>query len=198
MRLGLFMMPMHPAERGPAPTLQEDRESILLGDRLGFHDAFVGEHLTDRCENITNGFIFLATLIAQTKTIKLGTGTSNLSHSHPALVAAHAAMFDHLAKGRFIFGISPGALTSDAEALGIFNEDRNKLFAEAIDVILAIREREAPYDNDFPGNRFKVCTAKTLLPQLRRGYMCKPYPKPRPEHLGTASAPHSKGVIAMG
>src|SRR3979409_1540984 len=118
MRLGLFMMPMHPAERDPAQTLDEDRESIILADCLGFHDAFVGEHLTDRCENITNSFIFLATLIAETKSIKLGTGTSNLSHSHPTLVAAHAAMFDHLPQGRFIFGISPGALEADAGALG--------------------------------------------------------------------------------
>src|SRR3979409_661413 len=138
MRLGLFMMPMRPAERDPVQTLQEDRETIILADRLGFHDAFVGEHLTDRCENITHSFIFLATLIAETKSIRLGTGTSNLSHSHPTLVAAHAAMFDHLAQGRFIFGISPGALASDAEALVMLAEDRNKIFAEAIDVILAI------------------------------------------------------------
>jgi alkanesulfonate monooxygenase SsuD/methylene tetrahydromethanopterin reductase-like flavin-dependent oxidoreductase (luciferase family) len=141
MKLGIFMMPLHPPERDPLRTLQEDREAILLADRLGFHDAFVGEHLTDRCENVTNSFIFLATLIHETRAIRLGTGTSNLSHTHPALVAAHAAMFDHLAQGRFIFGISPGALSSDAEALGIFDEDRNKMFAEAIDVILAIWER---------------------------------------------------------
>src|SRR6266852_5986460 len=200
MRLGLFMMPMHPAERDPVQTLQEDREAIILADRLGFYDAFVGEHLTDRCENVTNSFIFLATLIAETRTIKLGTGTSNLSHSHPTLVAAHAAMFDHLARGRFIFGISPGALASDAEALGLglAMEERNKLFAESIDVILAIWEREAPYDIDFPGNRFKVTTAQTLLPELGRGYMYKPYQKPRPEIVGTVVAPHSKGVIAMG
>src|SRR5713101_6412762 len=130
MRLGYFTMPLHPPHRDPAQTLQEDRDAVILADKLGFHDAFVGEHLTDRCENVTNSFIFLATLIAETRTIKLGTGTSNLSHSHPTLIAAHAAMFDHLAKGRFIFGISPGALASDAEALGIFNEDRNRLFAE--------------------------------------------------------------------
>src|SRR5258705_8141134 len=198
MRLGLFMMPMHPAERDPAQTLQEDRESILLADRLGFHDAFVGEHLTDRCENITNSFIFLATLIAETKSIRLGTGTSNLSHSHPVLVAAHAAMFDHLAQGRFIFGISPGALASDAEALGILDQDRNKMFAEAIDVILAIWEREAPYDIDLPGNRFKVTTARTQVPEVGRGTMYKPFQKPRPEIVGTVVAPHSKGVIAMG
>ncbi len=198
MRLGFFTMPMHPAGRDPVHTLQEDREAIILADKLGFHDAFVGEHLTDRCENITNSFIFLATLIAETKTIKLGTGTSNLSHSHPVLVAAHAAMFDHLAQGRFIFGISPGALASDAEVLGIFNENRNQLFAEALDVILAIWEREPPYDIDLPGNRFKVSTAKTQVPEHGRGVMYKPFQNPRPEIVGTVVAPHSKGAIAMG
>ena len=194
------MMPLHPAQRDPVQTLQEDREAVILADRLGFHNAFVGEHLTDRCENVTNSFIFLATLIAETKTIKLGTGTSNLAHSHPALVAAHAAMFDHLAMGRFIFGISPGALASDAEALGLSLsvDERNRLFAESIDVILAIWEREAPYDIDFPGNRFKVSTARTMLPEIGRGFMYKPYQNPRPEIVGTVVAPHSKGVIAMG
>src|SRR6478609_4097971 len=133
-RLGFFTMPLHPRSRAPAATLQEDREAVILADRLGYYDAFVGEHLTDPEENVTNSFMFLATVLAQTKTIKLGTGTANLSHSHPVLIAAHAAMFDHLAKGRFIFGISPGTLASDAEALGILEEDRNKIFAEAIDV----------------------------------------------------------------
>src|SRR5215208_1122700 len=198
MRLGFFTMPLHPRQRSPTETLQEDREAIILADQLGFHDAFVGEHLTDPEENVSNSFIFLATLLAETKTIKLGTGTSNLSHSHPVLVAAHAAMFDHLAKGRFIFGVSPGALSSDAEALGILGEDRNKLFAEAMDVILAIWEREPPYDIDFPGNRFKVSTASTQVPNVGRGTMYKPYQKPRPEIVGTVVAPHSKGVIAMG
>ncbi|HYT15747.1 MAG TPA: LLM class flavin-dependent oxidoreductase [Burkholderiales bacterium] len=198
MRLGIFMMPLHPPQRDPLHTLQEDREAVVLADRLGFHDAFVGEHLTDRCENVTNSFIFLASLISDTKAIRLATGTSNLSQSHPAVIAAHAAMFDHLAKGRFIFGISPGALSSDAEALGILGEDRNRMLAEAIDVILAIWEREPPYEIDFPGNRYKVTTAKTHVPDIGRGVMYKPYQKPRPEIVGTVVAPHSKGVIAMG
>jgi len=198
MRLGLFMMPLHPLHRDPAVTLQEDRDTIILADRLGYHDAFVGEHLTDQAENVTNSFIFLATLIEATKTIKLATGTSNLSQSHPVLIAAHAAMFDHLAKGRFIFGVSPGALLSDAEALGMINEDRNQLFAEAIDVILQIWERDPPYEIDLPGNRFKVTTAKTLVADIGKGVMYKPYQKPRPEIVGTVVAPFSKGVIAMG
>jgi alkanesulfonate monooxygenase SsuD/methylene tetrahydromethanopterin reductase-like flavin-dependent oxidoreductase (luciferase family) len=54
MRLGYFTMPLHPPHRDPLETLQEDHEAIIVADKLGFHDAFVGEHLTDRCENVTN------------------------------------------------------------------------------------------------------------------------------------------------
>ncbi len=198
MRLGMFMMPLHPAQRAPSVTLEEDRQAVMLADQLGFHDAFVGEHLTEKSENVTNSFIFLATLIHCTRQIRLATGTSNLSHTHPTLVAAHAAMFDHLARGRFIFGISPGALASDAEALGMLDQDRNKLFAESIDAILAIWERNAPYNIDFPGNRFKITTARTAVPEIERGEMYKPYQLPRPEIVGTVVAPFSKGVIAMG
>ena len=145
-RLGYFSMPMHPLGRTWAETLREDRDAVLLADSLGFHDAFIGEHLTDRHENITNSLVFLATLISETEQIRLGTGTTNLSQQHPVLVAANSAMFDHLSGGRFILGVSPGALTSDAEALGILDEDRNKMFADAIDVITAIWEGEPPYD----------------------------------------------------
>jgi hypothetical protein len=107
-------------------------------------------------------------------------------------------MFDHLCEGRFILGVSPGALVSDAEAIGILEEDRNKMFAEAIDVILAIWERNAPYDIEFPGNRFKVTTRKTMDLDFGVGVMPKPYQKPRPEIVGTVVAPFSKGVVAMG
>jgi alkanesulfonate monooxygenase SsuD/methylene tetrahydromethanopterin reductase-like flavin-dependent oxidoreductase (luciferase family) len=198
MRLGYFTMPLHPLDRDATETMHEDRETIIYADQLGFYDAFVGEHLTDQAENVTNSLLFLATLIPVTKNIKLGSGTSNLSHSHPTLLAAQAAMFDHLAKGRFIFGISPGALACDAEVLGILDQDRNKMFAEAIDVILAIWQREPPYDIDFPDNRYKVSTAKTQALEIGRGYMLKPYQKPLPEIVGTVVAPFSKGVIAMG
>src|SRR5947209_1644777 len=198
MRLGYFTMPVHPIHRNWAETLKEDREAIILADRLGFYDAFMGEHLTDKAENITNSLIFNASVIHDTKTIKLATGTSNLSHMHPVLVAQHAAMFDHLAEGRFVFGVSPGALTSDAEALGNLEQDRNLMFAEAIDVILAIWEGEPPYDIAFPDNRYKVSTARTMTLDLGVGYLHKPYQKPRPEIVGTVVAPFSPGVVLMG
>lgn len=198
MRLGYFSMPLHPLGRPWQETLREDREAVILADRLGFHDAFIGEHLTDRHENITNSLLFLATLISDTERIRLATGTTNLSHQHPVLVAAHSAMFDHLANGRFILGVSPGALPSDAEALGILDEDRNQLFAEAIDVITAVWAADPPYKLDLPGNRFAVTTETTLDLDLGVGVLPKPLQSPRPEIVGTVVAPFSKGVVAMG
>jgi alkanesulfonate monooxygenase SsuD/methylene tetrahydromethanopterin reductase-like flavin-dependent oxidoreductase (luciferase family) len=198
MRLGYFTMPVHPLGRDWSQTLREDRETIILADKLGFHDAFMGEHLTDHCENVTNSMLFLATLIPETKSIKLATGTANLAQAHPVVWAVNAAMFDHLAQGRFIFGVSPGALTSDAESLGILDQDRNRIFAEAIDVILAIWEGEPPYNIDLPNNRFKVSIEKTQALHLGVGYLKKPFQKPRPEIVGTVLQPFSPGVVLMG
>src|SRR5262249_53553030 len=70
--------------------------------------------------------------------------------------------------------------------------------AEAIDVILAIWERDPPYDIDFPGNRYKVSTARTMTLDLGIGYMAKPFQKPRPETVGTVVAPFSPGVVQLG
>src|SRR6187401_2105833 len=198
MRLGYFTMPVHPLGRDWSQTLHEDREAIILADKLGFHDAFVGEHLTDACENITNSMMFQSTLIHDTKTIKLATGTANLSQMHPVVIAVTAAMCDHLSRGRFVMGVSAGALTSGSEAIGILDLDRNKIFAEAIDVILAVWERNPPYDIDLPDNRFKVTFARTAALELGVGMLAKPFQKPRPEIVGTVVAPFSPGVVLMG
>ena len=80
MRLGYFAMPVHPLHRNWAETLKEDREAVILADRLGFHDAFIGEHLTDKAENITSSMMFNATLISDTRQIKLATGTTLIEY----------------------------------------------------------------------------------------------------------------------
>ena len=101
-------MPIHPASRDYMETLREDREAVLLADRLGFAEAFIGEHFTDICETIPSCLSFLASLSHDTQRIKLGSGTVNLANSHPVQVAAHVSMIDHLLEGRFLFGIGPG------------------------------------------------------------------------------------------
>ncbi len=58
----------------------------------------------------------------------------------------------------------------------MLDEDRNQIFAEAIDVILAIWAGETPYDIDFENNRFKVTTAETRYLDVGYGIMPKTYP----------------------
>ena len=38
MRLGMFMMPVHPPDRTFWSTLEEDSEKSVLADRLGFDE----------------------------------------------------------------------------------------------------------------------------------------------------------------
>ncbi len=196
MDLSYFTMPVHPLERDYTETLREDREAIILADALGFKDAFVGEHVTDKAENITNSALFLASLISDTKSIRLGTGTTNLPQSHPALIAGHIAMLDHLLEGRFNFGISPGALPTDAEALGILDKNRTEMFVESIDHILAIWAGEPPYDLE--GKHWSISTRQTANLEIGMGYIVKPYQQPHPPIFGTVVAPYSKGIVALG
>ena len=195
MKLGMFMMPLHPPGRTISDTLQEDREAIILADQLGFGEAYVGEHVTDAAETVTSSMVFLSSLIAETKHIMLGTGTLNLPNSHPAAVAAQAAMLDHLLKGRFIMGISPGGLMSDAEVFGNFGNNRNDMFVECINTVLKIWESEPPYD--IAGKYWNVSVAKTMIPEIGQGFIMKPFQKPHPLIVGTAVAPFSQGVTEM-
>ena len=195
MKLSTFMMPLHPPGKPWTLSLKEDREAILLADRLGYEEAFVGEHVTDAAETVTSCMMFLASLAHETKRIKLGTGTINMPNSHPANVAAQAAMLDNMLEGRFIMGISPGGLMSDAEVFGNYGRDRNAMFVESINMVLAIWAGEAPYN--LKGQFWEVTTEKTMIPEIGTGIILKPFQKPHPPIVGTVVAPFSKGVIAM-
>jgi len=195
MRYSTFMMPLHPPGRDISQTLREDQEAVLLADRLGFSEAFVGEHVTDAAETVTSSMMFLASLASQTKQIKLGTGTINMPNNHPAAVAAQAAMLDHLLQGRFIMGISPGGLMSDAEVFGNFGRDRNAMFVECINMVLKIWESEPPYD--LQGQFWNVSVGKTMIPEIGQGFIMKPFQRPHPPIVGTAVAPFSQGVAEM-
>ena len=195
MKLSTFMMPIHPPGRNLTETFNEDREAVILADQLGFSEAYVGEHVTDAAETITNSMMFLSSLFYHTKRIKLGTGTINLPNSHPAAIAAQAAMLDHMLEGRFIMGISPGGLMSDAEVFGNLKSDRNAMFVESINTILKIWEGEAPYNIE--GEFWKISTQNTMIADIGQGYIMKPFQQPHPLIVGTAVAPFSKGVTEM-
>lgn len=192
MKLGMFMMPLHPPGRRLSETLKEDREAILLADRLGYSEAFVGEHVSDVAEPISSCVAFLASLAYETKQIRLGTGTVNLPNNHPAMVAAQVAMLDHMCEGRLIFGISPGGLMSDVELFGNLDRDRTEMLVESMGMILDIWTKEAPYE--LKGKYWNVTTAKTAIPEIGQGKIAKPFQQPHPPVVVTAVAPFSQGV----
>jgi alkanesulfonate monooxygenase SsuD/methylene tetrahydromethanopterin reductase-like flavin-dependent oxidoreductase (luciferase family) len=192
MKLGFFTMPIHALDKDWRQSLREDRDAFILADELGFSEGYVGEHASDRAENITSAAMFIATLVDATKRIKLGTGTVNLPNGHPAAIASQIAMLDHLLDGRFIFGIGPGGLMSDAEVFGNLDADRNAMFVEAIDQILEIWKSEPPYK--IAGKFWSPTIERQLMLDLGQGYLPKPLQRPHPPIVVTAVAPFSNGV----
>ena len=192
MKLGFFTMPIHPLDKDWRQSLREDREAFILADELGFTEAYAGEHATDKAENITSCAMFLATLAGATSQIKLGTGTVNLPNSHPVAVASQIAMLDHLLDGRFIFGISPGGLLSDAEIFGNLDADRNAMFLEAINQVLALWQGEPPYN--LKGKYWNIAIERHLMIEIGQGFVAKPLQRPHPPIVVTVVAPFSKGV----
>jgi alkanesulfonate monooxygenase SsuD/methylene tetrahydromethanopterin reductase-like flavin-dependent oxidoreductase (luciferase family) len=192
MNLGFFTMPIHPLDKDWRLSLREDREAFLLADELGYTEAYVGEHVTDRAENITSCIAFLAWVAAATRQIRLGTGTVNMPNTHPATVAASVAMLDHMLDGRLIFGISPGGLLSDAELFGNLDANRNEMFLESINQVLDIWAGEPPYN--FSGKYWNISIEKTLMKDIGQGYIAQPLQRPHPPIVVTAVAPFSKGV----
>jgi alkanesulfonate monooxygenase SsuD/methylene tetrahydromethanopterin reductase-like flavin-dependent oxidoreductase (luciferase family) len=191
-KLGYFTMPLHPPQRNYVQTLKEDCEAVVLADRLGFSEAYVGEHVTDTAESITDCCVFLASLAPVTQNIRLCTGTVNLPNGHPAAIAAKVAMLDNLLEGRFNFGISPGGLPSDWEVFGNLDANRTEKFVECIDHILALWAGEGPYRRE--GRHWTISTERTTIAEIGQGLMVKPYQKPHPPIVVTAVEPFSKGV----
>jgi alkanesulfonate monooxygenase SsuD/methylene tetrahydromethanopterin reductase-like flavin-dependent oxidoreductase (luciferase family) len=192
MNLGFFTMPIHPLDKDWRLSLAQDREAFLLADELGFTEAYVGEHVTDKAENITSAIAFIAWVAAATKQIRLGTGTINMPNTHPATIAASMAMLDHMLDGRLIFGISPGGLLSDAELFGNLDANRNEMFLESINQVLAIWAGEPPYD--LHGKYWNISTQRTLIREIGQGIIARPLQRPHPPVVVTAVAPFSKGV----
>ena len=108
MRLGLFMMPLHPPHRKLAEGYDRDMDQLVLADRLGFEEAWLGEHFTERWENAPAPDLQIARALVLTKNIRLGTGVTLLALHHPVHLAHRLAMLDHMARGRFQWGIGGG------------------------------------------------------------------------------------------
>ena len=197
MQLGMFMMPLHPIGRALDELLVENIEKAVLADQLGFEEVWVGEHFSIKTEPIPAPMMFMSALLDKTTHLKLGTGVVCLPQHHPAVVAAEVSMFDHLSKGRLLFGIGPGGAPSDFELFA--TEDgkaRNAAMMESIDMILEMWSHGPPYEIE--GKFWNLRMADSVMPEFGVGYIWPPYQQPHPPIALSAMSPFSGSVRTAG
>ncbi len=195
--LGLFMMPFHHPGRNYTAVLDEDREAIVLADALGLSEVYVGEHFASRSEPVGSPLIFFSTLIDRTRAIRFGTGVLNLPQTHPLVVAAQAALFDHLCRGRLIMGIGAGGLASDMEIFGLPPAERRaQMLLESIDMVLRLWSEDPPYD--LRGQAWHISLRDAVWPEFKVGWVPRPYQRPHPPIALSLVTPHSPSAVTAG
>ncbi len=118
--------------------IERDLKLAELLDDLGFDEFWCGEHHSTGWETIASPEMFLAGAAQRTSRIMLGTGVTSLPYHHPFMVAQRITQLDHMSRGRAILGTGPGALPSDAHAMGIDPMTQRDRQGEAIGVIQAL------------------------------------------------------------
>lgn len=159
LKFGMFMAPFHsPVGQDPTSAYERDLDVIKLMDKLGYEEAWVGEHHSCGHELIPDPMIFIAHAANHTKHIKLGAGVVSLPYHNPLWVADRALFLDHLTRGRFMLGLGPGALPTDAAMVGITMEEQRGAFEEDVDVLMAILRGEEVTKET---NRYRLQGART-------------------------------------
>lgn len=184
MRFGMFISPIHAPEENPTLALHRDVEMIRHLDQLGFEEAWVGEHNSTGWEYVSSPEVFISYVAGLTHRIKLGTGVTSLPYHNPYNVAQRLILLDHLTRGRFMAGVGPGALVSDARQLGIDPSSTRPRMEESLETILELLQgKRITRHTDW----FTLEQAKTQLP---------PYTNPRFEIACTATLSPSGARLA--
>ena len=194
MKYGLFMMPSHPPERKIYDSHQWDLDYLQLCDELGYDEAWIGEHFTSPWEPIPAPDMMIAQALMRTKRIKLGTGAHLLPFHHPAELAHRVAYLDHLAQGRFYFGIGASGLPTD---WALFDVDGNAgqhrdMTREALDIILKIWENKGPFE--YKGKFWNIEVTDKQYGNLE--YFLTPFQKPHPP-IGVASLSYKSPTLMI-
>lgn len=195
MRFGAFIAPFHPLDENPTLAIERDIELVQWMDRLGYDEAWIGEHHSAGYELIASPELFIATLAERTKHIRLGTGVSSLPYHQPLMLADRINQLDHITRGRVMFGVGPGALPSDAFMMGIEVAKQRDMMDEALDVLV-------------PLLRGETVTAKTSWFELNNARLqMTPYSRPGVEIAvasqvsptgATAAGRHGVGLLSIG
>src|SRR3984885_10715037 len=184
LRHGIFLPPFHPMEENPTQCIERDLELMSWLDRLGFHEAWIGEHHSAGWEGISSPELFIAVAAERTRSIRFGTGVISLPYHNPLMVANRIIQLDHMTRGRIMLGVGPGLLVSDAVMLGIDPNKQRDRMVEGIDLILRLMAGE-------------TVTEKTEWYELDKASLhLLPFSQPRPEICVASSVTPSGGRVA--
>lgn len=129
-RLGFFTRLLADRAGVDAATVYSTAiEQFQSAERLGFDVGWVAQHHLDAEEGgLPSPFVFLAWAAAQTTRITLGTAIVTLALEDPIRVAEDAAVLDVLSGGRVELGLGTGGSDALLRAFGLFPTQRNTLF----------------------------------------------------------------------
>ena len=197
MEAGLFTMPLHPPGANLTETLKSDLDQIVKLDELGYSEAWIGEHFTAVWENIPSPELLIAQAIPLTKRIRLGTGVSCMPNHNPFVLANRIAQLDHMAEGRFNWGVGTGSFPGDMEVFGYWGDDAaidNRTYTRAaLDTILRLWTDPRPGVYESEGFRFTIPE-----PQDDVGLRAhvRPYQQPHPP-IGVAGVSPRSSTLKM-
>ncbi len=194
MEVGVFMMPSHPPERSLRDGFEWDLEHIELCDRLGFAEAWIGEHFTAPWEPNPAPDILIAQALQRTKRIRLAAGAHLLPYHHPAELACRVAFMDHISQGRIMFGIGSGGLPSDWRLFnvdGMAGENR-KMTREALEIILKLWSSDGAFE--YKGQYWTVNGIDPMFGSLK--HHLKPLQRPHPP-IGIAGLSPRSDTLEM-
>lgn len=184
LRFGVFLAPFHALDANPTDLFRRDLELIETADRLGFDEAWIGEHHSGGFETIGAPEVFIAAAAERTRRIRLGTGVKSLPLHNPFILAETMVQLDHMTRGRTMFGIGPGALPVDAAQLGIDPSQTRRMMNEALPVILRL----------LAGERVTAETDWFRLREAKLQLDC--YTRPRMEMAVTSIRSPSGAMVA--
>ena len=144
MKFGVFLAPFHRLGENPQLAIDRDIELVEHLDRLGFDEAWIGEHHSAGWELIADPALVIVAAAQRTRSIMLGTGVTSLPYHHPLMVAGRMVQLDHMTRGRAMLGVGPGALSSDAYMMGIDSVTQRERMDESLQAIMALLAGDEP------------------------------------------------------
>lgn len=142
LKFGAFLAPIHEPGINPTNAIEKDLELMQHLDRLGFDEAWIGEHHSAGSEIISSPEIFIAAAAERTKHIRFGTGVISVSYHNPLWVAERMIQLDHQTRGRVILGLGPGSLPSDSAMIGLTPTDTRELLGENVEILAQLLRGE--------------------------------------------------------